>query len=372
MNNKTSRNTLSVFLNKVKVGTLALRPDNLTAFEYDAQYLKNGISISPFYLPLKPGVFTAKRDPFFGLFGVFNDSLPDGWGKLLTDRFLLAHKISLSEVNVLDRLALISENGLGALSYKPNWDLTSKCKSFDLNKTAKNIALILQDDFKGNIDDLYQTGGSSGGARPKIFIKIEGKKWLVKFKSSADPDNIGQIEYEYSKTAQKCGIEMAETRLFDGKYFGTIRFDREDKNKYHVHSASGLLYASYRYPSLDYSDLIKATLALTKNIEEAYKMYRIMIFNVITCNRDDHAKNFSFILKNNEWKLSPAYDLVLSSGFNFQHTTTVLGKGIPSKKDILEVAKLTSLSVKRATQIFDEVFENSKKLRKYTKGLLKL
>lgn len=368
MNYKISRNILSVFLNKVKVGTLALRPDNLAAFEYDTQYLKNGISISPFYLPLKPGVFTAKREPFYGLFGVFNDSLPDGWGRLLTDRLLLEYKISLSEINFLDRLALIGENGLGALSYQPNWEISSKNAKVDLNKAAKKVALVLQNNFKGKIDDLYQTGGSSGGARPKVFIKIDGKEWIVKFKSSADPPNIGQIEFEYSKTARQCGIEMTETKLFEGKYFGTLRFDREDKNKYHVHSASGLLYADYRFPSLDYSDLIKATLALSKDIEEAYKMFRLMVFNILTCNRDDHSKNFSFILKNNEWKLSPAYDLVLSSGFNFQHTTTVMGNGLPTKKDIMEMAKFTSLSIKRANLIFDEVYENSESLRKYTKG----
>ena len=367
MNNKISRNTLSVFFNKTKVGTLALRPDNLAAFEYDSQYLKTGISISPFYLPLNHGVFTARREPFFGLFGVFNDSLPDGWGRLLTDRLLLEHKISLSKVNIIDRLALIGENGLGSLSYQPAMEMFSKNTNFDLNKIAKEVALVLQNNFNGSIEDLYQKGGSSGGARPKIFITIDGEEWIVKFKSSADPHNIGQIEYEYSKTARQCGIEMTETRLFEGKYFGTRRFDREGKNKYHVHSASGLLYASYRYPALDYSDLIKATLALTKNIEEAYKMFRLMVFNVLTCNRDDHAKNFSFILKNNEWKLSPAYDLVLSSGFNFQHTTTVSGNGLPTKKDIMEVAKFTSLNIKRANLIFDEVYENSKNLRKYTK-----
>lgn len=285
---------------------------------------------------------------------------------------MLERKISLSEVNILDRLALIGKNGLGALSYQPNWEISSKNTNFDLNKIAKEVALVLQNNFKGNIEDLYQKGGSSGGTRPKVFIKIDGEEWIVKFKSSADPRNIGQIEYEYSKTARQCGIEMAETKLFEGKYFGTRRFDRQGENKYHVHSASGLLYAAYRYPALDYSDLIKATLALSKDIEEAYKMFRLMVFNVLTCNRDDHAKNFSFILKNNEWKLSPVYDLVLSSGFNFQHTTTVSGKGLPSKKDIMEVAKFTSLNNNQANLIFDEVYENSKSLRKYTKGCLKI
>lgn len=367
MNNKISRNILNVFLNKTKVGTLVLRPDKLVAFEYDIQYLRTGISISPFYLPLKSGVFTAKRDPFFGLFGVFNDSLPDGWGKLLTDRLLLEHKISLSKINIIDRLALIGKNGLGALTYQPDWEMIAGNNIYDLNKIANEVDLVLKNNYNGSIDDLHQKGGASGGARPKVFINIENEEWIVKFKSSIDPHNIGEIEYEYSQIARQCGVEMSETKLFEGKYFGTRRFDREGDNRYHVHSASGLLYASYRYPSLDYTDLIKAIFTLTKDIEEAYKMFRLMVFNVLTWNRDDHAKNFSFILKNDKWKLSPAYDLVLSSGFNFQHTTTINGNGTPNKKDIMEVAKLTSLNVKRVNLIFDEVYEKTRILSKYFK-----
>ena len=73
---------VDVFYNSDLVGRLTFTPENLSAFEYDAEYLRHGVSISPFYLPLKPGVFIAKREPFKGLFGVFNNSLPDGWNNL--------------------------------------------------------------------------------------------------------------------------------------------------------------------------------------------------------------------------------------------------------------------------------------------------
>jgi len=128
-------------------------------------------------------------------------------------------------------------------------------------------------------------------------------------------------------------------------------------------TASGLLYASHRYPSLDYIDLIKATLATTKDIEEALKLFRIMVFNVLTGNKDDHAKNFSFLYHENHWVLSPAYDLVPSAGFNNNHSTTIAGKGNPAISDILEVVNQTGLKKKIALSIFDDVYDNCSDIR---------
>ena len=80
-----------------------------------------------------------------------------------------------------------------------------------------------------------------------------------------------------------------------------------------------------------------------------------MVFNVIGNNKDDHAKNFSFIYEDGRWQVSPAYDLVPSEGFNGQHTTTVLGRGLPTEKDMLELAKQTGLDLKHAEQIIEQV-----------------
>jgi serine/threonine-protein kinase HipA len=346
------------------VGKLALSPEHLAAFEYDPEFIKSGFSISPFYLPLKPGVFIAKREPFNGLFGVLNDSLPDGWGMLLTDRLLKKQNMVPGQLTLLDRLSLVGSNGMGALTYKPATVFKNKEDISDLNLLAEEVQQIMHSDFDDSVENLFQKGGTSGGERPKVLITIDTIEWLVKFQGSSDPDDIGLQEYRYSQVARKCGIEMPETRLFEGKYFGTRRFDREGTKRYHLHSASGLLYASFRYPSLDYTELIKATMALTRNITEAWKVFRLMVFNVLTFNRDDHSKNFSFIWKNGEWSLSPAYDLVLSTGFNGQHTTTIAGQGNPSKGDIFEVAKLTGLPEKTAFTIFDEVYEGCKEIRK--------
>jgi serine/threonine-protein kinase HipA len=355
---------LEIFLQNTRVGTLALTPDGFCAFEYDAEFLRNGVSISPFYLPLKAGVFVAKPQPFNGNFGVFADSLPDGWGSLLLDRYLTEKGINPYQLTVLQRLSLIGNAGRGALEYRPAEAQDWENRASDLHKLAADAERILNADYSGGaVDLLYQYAGSSGGARPKVFIKTEDGEWLVKFRSSSDPANVGETEYRYSLLAKKCGIEMPETRLFEGKYFGVRRFDRvsaplnDRTGKIHTVSAAGLLNADYRIPSLDYSVLLTACLKLTRNMEEVYKLFRLMVFNVLIKNRDDHAKNFSFILKNNEWKLSPAYDLLPSTGFNGFHTTTINGQGNPARKDIFAVAGSAGLDKRRAEEIFEEVKE---------------
>ena len=349
--------TVEVFLEDQQVGRLALAPDRRCLFEYEAEWIKNGFSISPFYLPLKTGVFTARMEPFDGLFGVFNDSLPDGWGKLLIDRWLISMGNNPAEFNLIDRLSIVGNNGMGALKYRPAQNTSVKDATHQLNFYAAEVDKILNADYSGPLEELVNKAGSSGGARPKVLIKINGIDWLVKFRAAIDPDDVGKIEYEHSLFAKKCGIEMPETRLFEGKYFGARRFDREEGRRIHVHSAAGLLYASHRLPSLDYSALMKATMVLTRDITEVAKMFRLMVFNVLIGNKDDHAKNFSFVYNNNNWQLSPAYDLLPSAGFNNNHTTTVNGKGRPVIKDCIDVARLTTFPEKMAKKIIEEVMD---------------
>lgn len=341
----------------LKVGRLALTPDGRCLFEYDKNWLEQGFSISPFYLPLQSGVFTSKADPFEGLFGVFADSLPDGWGHLLIDRWLREKGIEPGSLTILDRLALVGENGMGALTYSPIKLTYNETPLQSLDYYAVESWKLTHQATNVSLEELVDKAGSSGGARPKILITIDGKEWLIKFRASVDPPDIGAIEYKYSLLAGKCGIEMPETKLFEGKYFGAVRFDRTHNSKLHIHSAAGLLYASHRLPSLDYISLLKATQALTRDVNEVGKMFRLMVFNVLIGNRDDHSKNFSFIYRNGKWQVSPGYDLLPSYGFNGNHSTTILGKGIATMKDCLDVAALVSFSDKTAKKIIQEVQE---------------
>lgn len=346
---------IEVFYLQSRVGRLALAPDRCCVFEYDSEWIQTGFPISPFYLPLKPGVQKARPQPFDGLFGVFNDSLPDGWGKLLTDRWLRKQGIQLNSITVLDRLSLVGSTGMGALNYKPDKNAFAGFDQLPIDFYAKEAEKILQDEDVDSLDQMMHTAGSSIGARPKVLVKIDDEEWLVKFKSTLDPDHVGKIEYHYANLAKKCGIEMPEVKLFQDKWFGVRRFDIVEGSRFHVHSSSGLLYACHRLPSLDYTELMKATFALTHDVNEAAKMFRLMVFNVLIGNKDDHAKNFAFIYQNKKWKLSPAYDLLPSDGISGQHTTSVNGEGNPTVDDCLEVARKTGFPIKKATEIIKEV-----------------
>ena len=366
--------SLQVFYNEKKVGTLALMKNNIVAFEYDSNWITNGFSISPFSLPLKKQVFIPRIDPFDGLYGVFSDSLPDGWGRLLVDRMLNSQNINPREISQIDRLAIVGETGMGALSYKPEYNLLEdKDYKEDYDNLALSCKKILNTEYSADLDKLFKLGGSSGGARPKILTKIDNEDWIIKFPSSLDDSNIGKLEYLYSVCAKKCKIDIPETKLFPSKissgYFGIKRFDRKKLStgairKLHMISVSGLLETSHRIPNLDYNDLMQLTLNLTKSFEEVEKLFRLMCFNVFSHNRDDHSKNFSFIYNEdlNKWELSPAYDLTYSYSINGEHATTINGNGVnPSLNDILKVAEKIGLDKKKAEKIAIEIRETVRK-----------
>lgn len=366
--------SLQVFYNEKKVGTLALMKNNIVAFEYDSNWITNGFSISPFSLPLKKQVFIPRIDPFDGLYGVFSDSLPDGWGRLLVDRMLNSQNINPREISQIDRLAIVGETGMGALSYKPEYNLLEdKDYKEDYDNLALSCKKILNTEHSADLDKLFKLGGSSGGARPKILTKIDNEDWIIKFPSSLDDSNIGKLEYLYSVCAKKCKIDIPETKLFPSKissgYFGIKRFDRKKLStgairKLHMISVSGLLETSHRIPNLDYNDLMQLTLNLTKSFEEVEKLFRLMCFNVFSHNRDDHSKNFSFIYNEdlNKWELSPAYDLTYSYSINGEHATTINGNGVnPGLNDILKVAEKIGLDKKKAEKIAIEIRETVRK-----------
>jgi len=330
-----------------KVGRLALRQRKIL-FEYDAAFIASGIGISPIELPLRTGVFTSADAIFDGLYGVFNDSLPDGWGRLLLDRTVEKHGMRRGQLNPLDRLAYVGHHGMGALSYEPD---RSEASGDDvplaLDRLAQESAIVLAGESEEVFEELLRLSGSSAGARPKIVAQVSADKsriihgpaklkpgyehWMIKFASSQDPRDIGAIEYAYSLMAREAGVEMPETHLFRTKkrgYFGAKRFDRQGDRRIHMHSLSGLIHADHRNPSLDYDMILRVLLVLTKNIAEVEKGFALACFNVLAHNRDDHAKNFSFLLNGkNSWVFAPAYDLTFSDGPAGEQSTLVMGEG---------------------------------------------
>ncbi len=346
--------SLEVKLEDQKVGTLALTSHRQAAFQYTKEWIASGFPISPISLPLSSEVFYPKNDNFDGLFGIFDDSLPDGWGRLLTDRLLIRKGIDPGSINVLHRLALIGENGKGALSYHPSIEMENKGAAMSFDEIARECQQLLDSQPSEHLDELYRRGGSSGGARPKIIIYENGEEWILKFPSRQyDPENAGENEYRYNLCAKHCGINVPEVKLFPSKvcsgYFGSKRFDRcmrEGKSaRIHMISAAALLEVSYRMPSLDYISLMQLTLYLTHDYKELEKLYRIMCFNVFAQNQDDHAKNFSYLYHYGKWQLSPAYDLTFSRSYYGEHATSVNGNGKdPGLNDLYAVAEKFKLS----------------------------
>jgi serine/threonine-protein kinase HipA len=355
---------INVFYNDCRVGRIAETPEHLLAFEYDPEWLRSGFSISPFKLPLEKRVFIAPHEPFEGNFGVFNDSLPDGWGRLLIDRMLVKNHIDPASVSILDRLAIVGSSGMGALEYKPEEKLVGDIKIDDLDTLAREVEAILNEKYDGcKLEELVKLGGSSGGARPKVLLNIDGEDWLIKFRASTDPKNIGKQEFAYMAAAKASGLIVPETRLFENKYFGVKRFDRKADGKVFMISASGLLDTSHRFPTLDYNGLMAATLELTRDFREVAKMFRLMCFNVFTHNRDDHSRNFSFLYDNGRWQLSPVYDLVYSDGMGGEHATAINGEGrYPAEEHIMAVAKKAGLDLRKAKEIMEEVKIAAKKV----------
>ncbi len=356
---------IEVVMDSRKVGRLALNGNGQALFEYDSDWIRNGFSISPFRLPLESRLFTADTKPFDGNFGVFDDSLPDGWSALVLDRFLRTQGKSLASLNLLEQLMFVGSRGRGALEYLPDLSTVDEQDIINLDQMAEESQMVLNTDYSGDLDKAWQRGGSSGGTRPKVFVHCDGAEWLVKFRDRIDPPDVGRIEYETSLLARECGIEMAETRLFEGKYFGTKRFDRKPNGgKLHVISLSALMNLDYHLPSADYGHLFWACSELTHSVKELWKVFRLMAFNLVIGNCDDHVKNFAFIYRDGIWQLSPAYDILPCEGFGGFHSLSVNGNyKDPGKADAVQLAVKFGLRKDEAEEVFEEI---RAKLRKKT------
>lgn len=357
---------LTVKYHGEKVGTLSLTPDNrLCAFEYDREWLAEGFSVSPLELPLKPGLFIAKPKPFYGNFGIFEDSLPDGYGRYLLHRTLMREGIDDRKLTSIDRLSLVGNSGMGALCYEPETIITKGEEMSDFDLLQEKALEVLKEQQDTDAGLLLYNSGNSGGCRPKAVFSDKEGHWLIKFRHTYDPMDMGLQEFHYNEVAKKCGINVTAFKLTAGKYFTTRRFDiTEDGERIHTATAGGLLCVSLSEPVLDYSNLMALTGYLTQNPKDVEEMYRRMVFNYLTDNKDDHCKNFSFLVKKDDagkwkWHLAPAYDLTLcAEGYNGQHATSVNQTGFPTLTDFIAVGTKTKMSEKRCREIFDEVYGN--------------
>lgn len=348
------------------VGVISLTPDDKRlAFEYDSHWIADGFSISPLELPLKTGLFLAKPTPLYGNFGIFEDSLPDGYGRYLLHKALLREGIDDRNLSVIERLSIVGSNGMGALTYEPETIIGKEKEVTDFDMLQQKALEVLKEQQDNDAGLLLYNSGNSGGCRPKaIYTDAEGH-WLVKFRHTYDPKDMGLQEYHFNEVARRCGIDVPDFKLVNGKYFATRRFDLTNEGeRIHTATAGGLLCLSLSEPVLDYGNLLALTGYLTQKSTYVEEMYRRMVFNYLTDNKDDHCKNFSFLVRQDSngrfsWHLAPAYDLThCAEGYNGQHATSVNFTGYPTLQDFIAVGTKIKMNKKRCQDIFDEVYQN--------------
>ena len=378
--------SVSVTYHGRKVGTLSMSNQHVCQFEYDKDWVADGFSISPLKLPLKTGIVTADYSPFNGNFGVFEDSLPGGYGEYLLRKVLSKSGVNYGTLTPVQRLSLVGSSGMGALCYVPETPMPQHDWLGSFDEMQQMALEVLSEKSDNHADVLFYRSGNSGGVRPKcIFTDAEGH-WLVKFRHTYDPKNIGEIEYQYNKVARQCGIIVPDFKLIEGKYFASRRFDIErlrvgngtsgmDGQRLHVVTASGLLNEPITPPKMDYHSLLQLTGYLTQSPIEVEQQFRRMAFNVFARNHDDHARNFSFICRERlrvgdgtsgigRWTLAPAYDLTNDDTLG-EHASTVNFKGLPTDEDMITVGTNIRITRARCLEIIEEVREGTKELKPF-------
>jgi serine/threonine-protein kinase HipA len=378
----------------VSVGVLAQNRQGVF-FQYDESYLSRFGNLSPFTLQGDVRLQQAPKEPHQGIHGVFGDSLPDGWGLLLQDRVFRQQGIIPAQVTAMDRLAFVGQQGMGALSFTPVSELSLDQRSDIALETLGLEAQTLfdqslSDDLDGSTQQVLATlvaVGSSGGARPKAQIYMPSgdatqcrtyaqsgdEAWLVKFtsKNLALGHEEGLCEAVYLEMAElaKCQPpiwQLIEAPASSGAkaWLALKRFDylpAQDKaGRLHMHSACGLLDADFRSPSLDYSDLIKASRQLCKSPAAGQLQFRRAIFNLLSSNQDDHSKNWAFLQADDgQWDPAPFYDVTYSPHPFNEHATAFGGYGkAPPLKVMQKLATSAGYgSWHDAKQVIEEVAE---------------
>lgn len=366
---------LAAYYQGTKIGELAEARGGIF-FEYAPAFIAGGHELSPFHLPLGPGVKARDASaPTMRLHGLFEDSLPDHWGRRIMMAWFRSRGTPEHAVTPLMMLAYVGNRAMGALDYAPELEVAPPA---DIALTELYSAAA-EADKTGEIDldILAQAGGSAGGARPKALLNLSDSArgaphvgpaapagyspWIVKFDTTRD-GTLGVLEEAYARMARAAGIDFPDTRLLETRHdkrvrrhFAVKRFDRDGAERLHHHTLAGLLHAGGG--DLDYQMLLRATRRLTRDEREVWRAYRRAVFNVLAGNRDDHAKNHGFIYRDRAWTLGPAYDLTFTSARQLpERGMAVCGERRAAGLDHLKkLAASETLDPKEAARVIDEV-----------------
>jgi serine/threonine-protein kinase HipA len=371
---------LSAFLTfdgllRLPVARLAM-DKGIAQLEWSIEVMDSGLAISPLNYPPEPGLHAASGRTFNGLHGFLSDSLPEQWGYLVLRKRLAKLGIDIASLSPLDLLALVGNQGRGALAFEPATTPPDDATSLDLDALAADSLLLLEGEEAALADTLAKLGGGSGGARPKVHVGFNGKgkvsvgtdevasgqdAWIIKFRAPSDPIDIGPIEEAYATMAEAAGLSISEHRLIKAKkgsgYFATRRFDRlAGGERLHMVSFAGAVEAHPDTPS-SYDMLLRATRAITRRVDDVNDVFARMVFNVLAHNRDDHTRQHAYLMdRKGEWRLAPAYDLTYAAGPGGEHYLDVEGEGRkPTRAHVVKLGKRHGLHEKNVTEIIERV-----------------
>jgi len=360
-----------------------LRGKEIFSFEYDKDWLKNGPSqqLDP-NLQLYPGLHYLKE--YQENFGIFLDSSPDSWGRILMRRREAAMARSeyrteqkLFETDYL--LGVFDEYRMGALRFKleedgpflnnnremasPPWTSIRELEQISLRLEEEDI--FEDPEYLKWLSMLFAPGASLGGARPKAsIVDNDGRLWIAKFPSRNDQGDIGGWEIVTYELAIAAGINMAESKAqkfsSDNYTFLTKRFDRTDNNE-RIHFASAITMLSYKdgqdhTDGASYLEIVDFIMTNGANVDQDLEeLWRRIVFSICVTNTDDHLRNHGFILTDGGWLMSPAYDI------NPVETGSGLKLNISDSDNsldldlALEVCEFFRLEKDRAKEIIAEV-----------------
>ncbi|OWQ44123.1 phosphatidylinositol kinase [Roseateles noduli] len=392
---------VEVHLWDMLVGVAALDPTyGYYAFAYDPAFRATGIELAPLHMPLNAQdvylfpdlpVNTYKRLP-----ALLADALPDDFGNALINSYMARQGVSASQVTALDRLAYMGARAMGAMTFKPvRGPRTQQASAIDMRK----LVVAAREAVHGVIDDdehtsaalrsIIDVGTSAGGARAKAVVAIDPatkelrsgqvdappgfEHWLLKFdgvgvdKELGASQNYGRIEFAYHLMARAAGIRMSDCDLLEENgraHFMTRRFDRHGSSgRHHVQTLCAIQHLDYKLKGVHSYEQFFLTLdQLDVPYEDRVEGFRRMVFNVVGMNCDDHVKNLSFLLPEDDltWRLAPAYDLTFAHNpqgeWTHQHLMSVNEKFKNIERpDLLLVAD--RFGIRQANRVIDEVQE---------------
>lgn len=331
-------------------------------FRYFPSYLANprAFALDPIRLPLTDTIYNANR-PAAGVHAVFEDSLPDDWGRRLLIR---RHRLGRGHQRVPHLLEAM-EHGLGALSFlAPGKQTTGGDLSATTLENLMELALRFERGEELDSDEylpLLAAGSSPGGARPKVLIQDRGREWIAKFPSVRDIFDMVGLEAATMEMARQAGIRTAETEMTpcgDAKILLVRRFDLSPAGgRYHMISMQTLLGAEGYY-TFGYRDLAEILRRVSASpAVDLLQLFRQMVFHAMIGNTDDHLKNFCMLHGDEGWRLSPAFDLLPNVGRNQEHQLRIGDSFLPPDRSVLlnEARSFNISRRKTAEEIIDTV-----------------